>query len=81
MDREKKLNLAEIHTILKLNEEHYSVTKMVKTVDRSDKTTMNLLKNPDNCAKIKNCGRLQYLAAQDKRAIIRTVSNSSLTPR
>ena len=31
MDCVKKLNPVEIHAILKLNEEHYSVTKIAKT--------------------------------------------------
>lgn len=44
MDRGRKLNPVEMRAILKLNEEHYSATKIAKTIDKSRKVTMSLLK-------------------------------------
>ena len=43
MGCERKLNLAEVPTTLKLNEEYYSMRKVAKTVNRSRKVIMNLL--------------------------------------
>ena len=71
---------SEIHMILKLNEKHYSATKIVKTINKNHKVIMNLLKDFDNYGK-KSCGRPQCLTTQNKRAVILIVSNSSLTPR
>ena len=50
--------------ILKLNEERYS-----KTVNRSGKVIMNLLKDPDNYGERQSCGRLQCLTARDNTHI------------
>ena len=60
----------EIHAISILNEEHYSVTKIAKAVNRIRKVTINLLKDPDNYGDRKSCGRPQCLTARDKHAII-----------
>ena len=76
MDRARKLTPAEIHTILKLNEEHCSVTKTARTVNRSRKAMESVLKDPDNYEERKSCGRPQ-LTTRDKRAIIRIALNSS----
>ncbi|CAD1475991.1 unnamed protein product, partial [Heterotrigona itama] len=81
MGRGKRLNPTEIQVILKLNEQHCSVTKIAKTVNRSRKVITNLLKDPDNYGRRKSCGRPQCLTARDKRAIIRLASNSTLTAR
>ncbi|KAK1125526.1 hypothetical protein K0M31_005885, partial [Melipona bicolor] len=72
MGRARKLTPAEVHTVLKLNEEHYSVTKIA----RNRKVIENLLKDPDNYGERKNCGQPQ-LTIRDKRAIIRIALNSS----
>ena len=81
MDCGRKLNPAEIHAILKLNEEHYSVTKIAKIINRSRKVIVNLLEDSDNYGERKSYGRRQCLTAWDKRAITRIASNSSLTAR
>ena len=44
-------------TKLKLNEEHYSVTKVAEIVDESRKMMVNLLKDPNNYGERKSCGR------------------------
>ncbi|XP_076657166.1 uncharacterized protein LOC143361560 [Halictus rubicundus] len=79
MGRGERLNERQIHTILKLSEEPYSVTKISKVVNRSRKVIINLLKNPENHGKKKGSGRPQSLTARQKHAILRTVSNSSMT--
>ena len=64
MGRERKLDAAEIHTILKLNEERSSVAKIAETVSGSRKVDVNLLK--DNYGKGQSCGRLQCPTGRDK---------------
>ena len=53
---------------------------MVKTVNRTAKVTMNLLKDLDNYGKRTNSGRPSCLTARDA-IIIRIASNSSSTAR
>ena len=48
MGRAKRLHANEIHTILTLKEEQYSIAQISKVINRSRKAVMNLLKNPDN---------------------------------
>ena len=69
MGRGRKLTLAEIRTILKLNEEHYSVTKIAGTVDKNRKVIGNLLKDPDNYENRKNYGRLQLIARDIRNSV------------
>lgn len=71
----KKIHPTEAHAILKLNKERYSVTKIVKIVDRSGKVTINLLKEFDNCGKIKSRERSLRLIVRDKRANTYTVKS------
>ena len=42
---------------------------------------MNLLKDPDDYGKRRNCGRPQCLIARDKRPTICIASNSGLTAK
>ena len=81
MDRGEKLYPTEVHAILKLNEERYSVTKVAKLINKSRKVIVNLLKDSNNYEKRKSCGRSRWLTARDKRALIRVTSNSSSTAR
>ncbi|KOX73211.1 hypothetical protein WN51_00322 [Melipona quadrifasciata] len=54
----------------------YSVTKIDKTVDRSRKVMMNLLKDTDNCGG-RSRGRPWCLATRDKRAAVASNSRSA----
>ena len=66
MSSERKFNSAEIHAMLKLNEQHYSETKISEIINKSGKVIVNLLQDPDNYAERKSCGRLQCLTARGK---------------
>ena len=57
MDRGEKLYPTEVHAILKLNEERYSVTKIAKLINKSREVIVNLLKDSNNYEKRKSCGR------------------------
>ena len=46
MGRGKKLSACEVHTILKLKDEQYSVAQISKVINRSCKVIMNSLKDP-----------------------------------
>ena len=76
MRRGEKLYSAEVHAILKLNEERYSVTKVAKLINKSRQATMNLLKDSDNCGESKSCERSRRLRARK-----RVASNSSSIAR
>ena len=81
MGRGKKLSACEIHTILKLKDEQYSVAQISKVTNRNRKVITNLLKDPENYGKKTSSGHPQSLSARDKRAILRAASNSKMTAR
>jgi transposase len=81
MGRGKKLTDSEIHSILLLSKENFSVSKIARIVNRSRKVIINLLRNPQTYGKKKRPGRPTALTVREKRAILRVASNASLTAR
>lgn len=81
MGRGKRLSESEIARILELKKQNFTISKISKIVKRSRKVIYNLLKDPSNYGKKKSCGRPPVLSEQDKRAILRIASNSTLTAR
>ena len=64
MGRGKKLSACEVHTILKLKDEQYSVAQLSKVTNRNRKVIMNLLKIQKIIGKKKLPGvRKAYLLA------------------
>ena len=61
-----KIQLKRTRTILKLNEERYSATKIARIINKSDDKFVEE-KLHDNYGKRKSCGRLQYRTARYKR--------------